>query len=94
MFREIPTISQTLDRNWDVEDELECLGYHENGEPNPQPGNDAAARMLKYPRETDTYITNIAGSTVNYGVRYDNGERISTGFVESTINQVVSKRMV
>jgi hypothetical protein len=31
---------------------------------------------------------------VNYGERYRNGERISTGFVESTINQVVSKRMV
>jgi hypothetical protein len=30
----------------------------------------------------------------NYGERYRNGERISTGFVESTVNQVVSKRMV
>jgi hypothetical protein len=30
----------------------------------------------------------------NYGERYRNGERISTGFVESAINQVVSKRMV
>jgi hypothetical protein len=28
------------------------------------------------------------------GERYRNGERISTAFVESTINQVVSKRMV
>ena len=37
---------------------------------------------------------NNAGSIVNYGERYRNGERISTGFVESTINQVVSKRMV
>ena len=33
-------------------------------------------------------------SIVNYGERYRNGERISTAFVESTINQVVSKRMV
>lgn len=77
-----------------VEDELEGWGYDENGEPNPQPGSDAAARMLKYARELDTYITNNAGSIVNYGERYRNGERISTGFVESTINQVVSKRMV
>ena len=30
----------------------------------------------------------------NYGERYRNGERISTGFVESTVNYVVSKRMV
>jgi hypothetical protein len=77
-----------------VEDELEGWGYDDNGEPNPQPGNDAAARMLKYARELDTYITNNAGSIVNYGERYRNGDRISTGFVESTINQVVSKRMV
>ncbi len=51
-------------------------------------------RMLKYVRELGTYITNNAGSIVNYGERYRNGERISTGFAESTINQVVSKRMV
>ena len=28
----------------------------------------------------------------NYGHRYHNGESIATGFVESTVNQVVSKR--
>ena len=28
------------------------------------------------------------------GERYRNGERIASGFVESAINQVVSKRMV
>ena len=30
----------------------------------------------------------------NYGERYRNGERVSTGFVESTVNQVISKCMV
>jgi hypothetical protein len=30
----------------------------------------------------------------HYGERYRNGERIRPGFVESTVNQVVSKRMV
>ena len=50
--------------------------------------------MLKYVRELGTYIVNNAPQIVNYGERYRNGERISTGFVESTINQVVSKRMV
>ena len=34
------------------------------------------------------------GFIPNYGERYRNGERISTGFVESTVNYVVSKRMV
>src|SRR5919204_5851004 len=28
----------------------------------------------------------------NYGERYHNGEAIATGFVESTVNEVVSKR--
>ena len=44
--------------------------------------------------EFHTYITNNAGFIPNYGERYHQGERISTGFVESTVNQVVSKRMV
>ena len=30
----------------------------------------------------------------NYGERYRYGERISTGFVESTVNQVISRRFV
>jgi len=40
------------------------------------------------------HITNNANFIPNYGERYRHGERISTGFVESTVNQVVSKRMV
>ena len=39
------------------------------------------------------YIERNGGFIPNYGERYRNGERISTGFVESAINQVVSKRM-
>jgi hypothetical protein len=35
---------------------------------------------------------NNGGFIPNYGERYRAGERISTGFVESTVNQVVSKR--
>ena len=30
----------------------------------------------------------------NYGDRYRHGERIATSFAESTVNQVISKRMV
>ena len=44
--------------------------------------------------ELTTSIANNATSIVNYGKHYRQGERISTGFVESTVNQVVSKRMV
>jgi hypothetical protein len=56
---------------------------------------DATARkLLKAVEEFHTYIANNANFIPNYGERYRNGERISTGFVESTVNQVISKRMV
>lgn len=44
--------------------------------------------------EFDTYIAGNADAIANYGEHYRCGERISTGFVESTINQVISKRFV
>ena len=44
--------------------------------------------------EFGTYINNNAEGIVNYGELYRCGERISTGFVESTINQVIAKRFV
>jgi hypothetical protein len=51
-------------------------------------------RLLKKAEEFETYITNNQPFITNYGERYRNGERIATGFVESTVNQVISKRMV
>ncbi len=51
-------------------------------------------KLLKTAEEFNTYITNNQKFIPNYGERYRNGERISTGFVESTVNQVISKRMV
>ena len=39
-----------------------------------------------------TYIGNNRHLIPNYGQRYRNGEAIATGFVESTVNEVVSKR--
>ena len=44
--------------------------------------------------EFHTYIRNNRDSIPNYGERYRQGETISTAFVESTINQVVSRRFV
>jgi hypothetical protein len=41
-----------------------------------------------------TYINNNASGIANYGERHRCGERISTGFVESTINQVIARRFV
>ncbi|HYY15895.1 MAG TPA: ISKra4 family transposase, partial [Gammaproteobacteria bacterium] len=48
--------------------------------------------LLKAVEEFRTYITNHRHLIPNYGERYRNGEAIATGFVESTVNQVVSKR--
>ena len=51
-------------------------------------------KLLKQLQEFDTYIRNNQDYIPNYGERYRNGERIATSFVESTVNQLVSKRMV
>ena len=44
--------------------------------------------------EFGPYIDNNVGAIVNYGEWRRCGEHISTGFVESTINQLVAKRFV
>lgn len=49
--------------------------------------------MRKAISEFRIYIQNNGGYIPNYGERYRRGERISTGFVESTVNQVIAKRM-
>ena len=73
------------------------------GMPNAGPGGpmrDSAygvteeAQARKYVQELATYSESNASTIVNNGERYRSGERISTGFVESTINHVVSRRMV
>ena len=51
-------------------------------------------KLFQKLKEFETYIRNNAGFIPNYGDRWRYGETISTAFVESTINQVVSKRMV
>jgi hypothetical protein len=44
--------------------------------------------------EFQTYIENNAAFIPNYGEKYRNGEAISSAMAESTVNQVVSRRMV
>lgn len=51
-------------------------------------------KLLKKLEAFETYIRNNAGLIPNYGERWRYGKTITTAFVESTINQVVSKRMV
>ena len=52
------------------------------------------AKSHKALTEFEGYIAANASSVPNYGERYRAGERISTGFAESAVNQVVAKRMV
>ena len=54
----------------------------------------AADKLGKNLGEFETYIRNNIDFIPNFGERYRQGETISTAFVESTINQVVSKRFV
>jgi hypothetical protein len=86
--------AKALDRLQNLEDTLACWGCDEMGDMPATGLPDSVARMHKYVQELTTYLSNNASFMVNYGERYRNGERISTAFVESTINQVVSKRMV
>ena len=60
----------------------------------PESSDEVARKLLKTVEEFHTYIQNNEPSIPNYGERFRQGETISTAFVESTVNQVVSKRMV
>ena len=54
----------------------------------------SSRKFLKALGEFDHYIAANAQFIPNYGDRYRHGEKIATGFVESTVNQVISKRLV
>ena len=70
--------------------EIESLAFSlDTDETSPQ-----QCKLQTKAEEFYTYIVNNQKFITNYGERYRNGERISTGFVESTVNQVISKRMV
>jgi len=51
-----------------------------------------APKFRKALEEFDTYIEANQGLIPNYGEHWRNEEAISTGFVESAVNQIVSKR--
>ena len=54
----------------------------------------AAEKVADGLTEFETYLRNNQEFIPNFGERRRQGETISTAFVESTINQVVSKRFV
>src|SRR5262249_5375386 len=60
----------------------------------PQTPSDLTRKIAKVLGEFQTYISKNEEFIPNFGERRRNGEMISTSFVESTVNQVISKRMV
>lgn len=73
---------------------LECLDELEMDLDAAEMGdkNSVAYKLLRVVTEFHTYITNNQAFITNYGERYHQGDRISTGFVESAVNYVVAKR--
>jgi hypothetical protein len=59
-----------------------------------RPAHLALKKLARALEEFGTYIDNDASGIVNYGERHRCGEGISTGFVESTINQLIAKRFL
>ena len=49
-------------------------------------------KLRKALDEFDTYVVVNEALIPNYGERWRNQEAIATGFVESAVNQIVSKR--
>jgi hypothetical protein len=53
----------------------------------------ALKKLQHAPFDVIRYLELNADSRPNYGRRYRAGQRISTGFVESAVNEIVAKRM-
>ena len=77
-------VTEALARIHDLDDDLEI--WEEN------PTN--KKKLLKLVHEFETYIRANGAFIPNYGDRYRHNETITTAFVESTVNYVISKRFV
>jgi hypothetical protein len=75
-----------LNKLQDLEMDLDAAAYDSKDE--------NTSKLLKWVEELHTYVERNQKFLPNYGERYRNDERIASGFVESAVNQVVSKRMV
>src|SRR5205823_7424982 len=76
-----------VNRALEITDELAYALDVEDGSPEHR-------KLLKAVRAFEAYVTNHRALIPNYGERYRQGKTISTGFTESAVNQVVSKRFV
>ena len=78
-------VFQALHRLQDLKMDLDAAAFDSKNEP--------LRKLLKGVGELHTYVERNQTFIPNYGERYRNGERIASGFVESAVNQVISKRM-
>jgi hypothetical protein len=76
-----------VDRALEILDELAYALGVEDGSPEHR-------KLLKAVNAFETYVANHRAFIPNYGERYRQKKPISTGFTESAVNQVVSKRFV
>jgi hypothetical protein len=77
-------------------DLLETLSDELSTSPEDQKNkkNNSKDKLWKLVDEFGTYIQNNQEFIINYGERYRYGETISTSFAESTVDELVSRRMV
>ena len=73
---------------------LETIGFIEYRLEGFETDDTTARKLWKAVQDFSGYIGNNAAFIPNYGERYRYGETITTAFVESTVNWVISKRMV
>jgi hypothetical protein len=73
---------------------LQVLGDVQMDLDSTEDENSSVSKLYRAVSEFNTYISNNQAFIPNYGDRYRYGEMISTAFAESTVNHVVSKRMV
>jgi hypothetical protein len=73
---------------------LEVVRRIESGRRGLSAMSAADQRRLKMSQGVDSYICANGDYVVNYGDRYPYGERIATAFVESTVNEFISRRFV
>ena len=76
-------VYKTLQKLEDLEEELEMLESCPN-----------LPKLIQAVQDFSHYIHANHAFIPNYGDRYRYGEKITTGFVESAVNQVLSKRFV
>ena len=77
-----------VEKGLDCLEDCYCIGDGDDIRYNHQ------KKLLKHLEELDTYVRNNRAMIPNYGEKYRYGETITSSFVESTVNEVVTKRMV